>query len=78
MPPRSVEIPPGQRRVLQAIRVYVAKHGRSPSMRDIAAALGLSATGNISRHLRALAARGVLTIAPGVHRGIVLAKEASE
>lgn len=75
MAPRA-EMPPGQRRVYQAIRIYVAQHkGRPPSLRDLCAALGVSSVSSVSRHVHALAARGVLTITPGVHRGIELTED---
>lgn len=47
-----------QQDVLTYIETYVAENGYAPSVRDIAAGLGLASPGNIQQHLKALEDKG--------------------
>lgn len=49
-----------QLRVLQAIVDSIARHGRPPSFREIAASMGITSTNGISDHMHALESKGLL------------------
>lgn len=55
-----------QLQVLDAIRSFADRHRRSPSVRELAAALGRSCS-TIHGHLRALEAKGLLTLDGSAH-----------
>lgn len=61
-----------QRRVLDAIREYARRHGRSPSYREIARACGLRSTHGVELHLDALERAGRITREAGVSKSIRL------
>jgi repressor LexA len=67
---------PRQRRVLDLIEQFLARHGRPPSRADLARAMGLANRQGIDQHLRALAAKGLIALEPGVARGIRLLQPA--
>ena len=65
-----------QAEALGLFRRYVAEHGASPSIRELAAALGVRSTNAVSEQLKTLEKKGYLRRAPGVHaRAVVLASE---
>jgi repressor LexA len=49
-----------QRKILQAIREYVQRHGSSPSVREIGKAVGLSSTSSVASQLDTLERKGYL------------------
>src|SRR3954468_21373283 len=51
---------PRQRQVLTVIRDWALRYGYAPSTRELAAAIGLSSTSSVSRHLRTLEELGFL------------------
>ena len=59
---------PGQ--ILQVIERYIARHGCSPSNREIAAAAGLKSASSVLRHLQQLRADGYVSYQPGVPRTV--------
>jgi SOS-response transcriptional repressor LexA len=60
--------------VLAAIIAYKRAHdGRSPAVREIGAACGITSTSVIHRLLRELASEGRIRIPGGVNRGIEVA-----
>ncbi|MGH8253006.1 MAG: transcriptional repressor LexA [Steroidobacteraceae bacterium] len=63
---------PRQRSLLEMIEQYLARHGRPPTRADLADAMGLRNRQGIEQHLRALAAKGFIALAPGVSRNIRL------
>ena len=60
-----------QQMVLDFISNFAQMHGYSPTLRDIAAHLGVSSTFGVNRHLDALEKKGWITKS-GTARGIVL------
>ena len=60
-----------QQKVLDFISSFARTHGYSPTLRDIAAHLGVSSTFGVNRHLDALEKKGWITKS-GTARGIVL------
>lgn len=62
---RSWEVTERQRSVLAAIRTHIADHGEAPTVREIAAAVGLSSPSSVLYQLRRLEEAGVLRRAPG-------------
>lgn len=54
-----------QLEILAYMRVYTAKHGLPPSMREIATALGMTSTNAVSDHLKSMHRKGMVTHAPG-------------
>lgn len=64
-------LPPRQQQVLDCIGSYLARHGYPPTLRDIAAALDISGTLGVMKHLAALEKKGYLRRS-GDSRGIVL------
>lgn len=63
---------PRQEQILQQIQQFLALHGRPPTRADLAQALGLRNRQGIDQHLRALAGKGLISLEPGVARGIRL------
>jgi repressor LexA len=63
---------PRQLQILQLIQQFLRAHGKPPTRADIATALGLRNRQGIDQHLRALAAKGLLALEPGIARGIRL------
>ncbi len=61
-----------QREIYEFIRAYLRRHGVAPKLREIGARFGITSRGVVHRHLRALAAAGLIAIEPGRHRGIRL------
>ncbi|MDA8193161.1 MAG: transcriptional repressor LexA [Thermaerobacter sp.] len=53
-----------QWRIVDFIRGYVADHGYPPSVREIAAGVGLRSTASVARHLKALEAAGHISHPP--------------
>lgn len=54
------DLSPRQREVLEAIEDAIAEGGRAPTVRELAASLGLRAPGTIQDHVRALERKGYL------------------
>ena len=72
MNPTPNDPSPRQRQVLELIGQFLQRRGRPPTRADLAAALGLRNRQGIDQHLRALAAKGFISLEPGVARGIRL------
>jgi repressor LexA len=70
MPPNTPS--PRQLQILQLIEHFLQARGLPPTRADIAAALGLRNRQGIDQHLRALAAKGLIALEPGIARGIRL------
>lgn len=64
-----------QRAVLDFIAAYQAAHHRPPTVREIAAAVGLSSPSSAAHHVRTLTAAGHLTHVPGSPRSITLTNQ---
>jgi repressor LexA len=61
-----------QSEVLELIRTCIASQGRPPTRAEIARRLGFRSANAAEDHLRALARKGVIELAPGSSRGIRL------
>jgi len=61
-----------QRAVLEFIRAETARRGFPPTIREIGAHFGLSSTGSVRDHLRALERKGYISRRSNLSRGIVL------
>lgn len=59
-----------QRRVLTALKAWIRKHQTPPTLRELATAVGTKTGSSVLRHVRALAAEGLLTIESGKKQGI--------
>ena len=68
----STEPTPRQRSLLEMIEQYLARHGRPPTRADLASAMKLRNRQGIEQHLRALEAKGLIALEPGVSRNIRL------
>jgi repressor LexA len=68
----STEPTPRQRSLLEMIEQYLARHGRPPTRADLASAMKLRNRQGIDQHLRALEAKGLIALEPGVSRNIRL------
>ena len=64
---------PTRGRILRAIRAHVRRHGRPPTLRELAASADLASTEAVRYHLRVLAHRGAVALEPRTARGIRLA-----
>ncbi|NEA21562.1 GntR family transcriptional regulator [Actinomadura bangladeshensis] len=64
-----------QRSTLAYISGYVAEHGHAPTVREISAAVPAS-TRTVTKAIRALAARGLVTHHPRRPRGLELVPQA--
>jgi repressor LexA len=67
-----------QQQVLGIITNYIELNGTPPSLREIAAELGVNGTLGIMKHLKALENKGFLTRREGSSRGIVLSPPTSQ
>ena len=72
----STEPSPRQRALLELIEQHLGRHGRPPTRADLARAMGLRNRQGIDQHLRALAAKGLIALEPGVARNIRLLQPA--
>src|SRR6201746_913783 len=61
-----------QQQVFELIRRAIERSGFPPTRAEIAAELGFSSANSAEEHLRALARKGVIELAPGASRGIRL------
>ncbi|HZQ09334.1 MAG TPA: S24 family peptidase [Anaerolineae bacterium] len=61
-------------RILAFVECYQRKYHRSPSYREIGAAVGLASSDHVARDLRRLVELGYLSFTPGISRSIVLLK----
>ena len=64
-----------QRTVLNFIQRYIASHGISPKLQEIAEGIGISSRGVAHRYVQALVDAGYLANDKGKHRGIRLLRE---
>ncbi|MVF05187.1 LexA family protein [Serratia marcescens] len=60
-----------QAEVLAFIRQFKRENGSAPTRREIAEAMGISNNAAVE-HIKWLARKGILTVKPGVSRGIVI------
>jgi repressor LexA len=65
-----VALSPRRTAVLGFIRDRVAVHGQPPTLAEIASACGLATRAAARKHVQALAAAGLVEVAPGQARGI--------
>ncbi len=63
---------PRQKALLQEVRRFIAKRGFPPTLRELAAALGVRSPSGVRQQLRSLERKGYLRLEPGSTRGIVL------
>lgn len=61
-----------QRQIVEFIAQYIQKNGYSPTLQDIADAIGVSSLATIHEHLQALVKKGVIRKYEGAVRGIEL------
>lgn len=61
-----------QRQIVDFIAQYIQKQGYSPTLQDIADALGVSSLATVHEHLQALVKKGVIRKYEGAVRGIEL------
>ncbi|MCH9655571.1 MAG: LexA family transcriptional regulator [Planctomycetes bacterium] len=59
-----------QNQILSFIRVYTAKTGEAPTIREIGDAFGMRSTNGVSNHLKAIEAKGRLKRLGFIPRGI--------
>ena len=59
-----------QKQILDFIKQYIDKYGYSPTLGEIAEAIGVSSLATIHEHLQALVAKGVIKKFEGAVRGI--------
>lgn len=70
------DLTPRQRQVLEAVASHFKDHGRAPTVRELAAALGVKAVGTVQDHLKALVEKGYLERDPRLSRGLRLTERA--
>ncbi len=61
-----------QKQILKFLREYIEKYGYSPTLGEIADAMGVSSLATVHEHLRTLAQKGVIKKFEGTVRGIEL------
>lgn len=66
------ELTPRQAQILRLIREHVASSGFPPTRAEICHAMGFRSPNAAEEHLRALARKGAIEMAPGASRGIRL------
>ena len=72
-PSTTQDLTKRQTEVLQVIRDHMEKTGAPPTRAEIAKTLGFRSVNAAEDHLKALARKGVIVLAPGTSRGIQLA-----
>lgn len=70
----SITLYKKQRQVFDFISQFIKKYGYSPTLQEIANAIGVSSLGTVHEHLKVLEGKGVLKRTGGVDRGITLLK----
>lgn len=63
-----------QRQVFDFISQFIKKHGYSPTLQEIADAIGVSSLGTVHEHLSVLEKKGVIKRVSGADRGITVLK----
>lgn len=61
-----------QQQVLDFVTVFTRDHGMPPTVREIAAGLGIASTNAVAGHIAALRRKGLLEKRPGKSRGILV------
>ncbi len=69
------QLTPRQQQVLAIVTAFIEEFGYPPSLRQIAAELGISGTLGVMKHLEALEKKGYLRRDEGSSRGIALIRE---
>mgnify|MGYP003631245333 CR=1 FL=1 len=64
------KLTPRQKQIISYIRVFKAKTGQSPTVREIGNAFGMKSTNGVSDHLKAIEAKGKLKRFEFMPRGI--------
>jgi len=64
-----------QRQILDFIKQYIQKNGFSPTLQQIAEALGVSSLATVHEHLSSMAKKGVIKKFEGAVRGIEIVDE---
>ena len=64
---------PRQYEVLNFIKRFSAEHKMPPTRHDIARHFGWASDNAAEEHLRALAKKGAVILAPGIARGVMVA-----
>ncbi|HKZ34264.1 MAG TPA: helix-turn-helix domain-containing protein, partial [Patescibacteria group bacterium] len=59
-----------QKQILDFLSQYIQKYGFSPTLREIAHAIGVSSLATVHEHLETLVQKGVIKRFEGVVRGI--------
>lgn len=72
---QAISLTRRQSEVLQVIRNHIEQTGAPPTRAEIAKTLGFRSVNAAEDHLKALARKGAISLAPGTSRGIQLAKE---
>jgi repressor LexA len=70
------ELTPRQQQILRLIRSHIADSGYPPTRAEICRAMGFRSPNAAEAHLRALARKGVIEMAPGASRGLKLRESA--
>lgn len=65
-------VTPTQQRIYQFVQQYIAEHGYSPSLLEIAQAIGVRSKSLISRYVHAMQKEGLIDLNPKGHRQIRL------
>jgi len=74
----AVTLYPRQRQILSFVNQYIQRRGYSPTLKEIAKALGIISLATISEQLRAMEAKGVLKRIHGKNRGIKISAKYTE
>lgn len=68
------KLPPRQQEVFDLLLTFTDKHGYPPTNRELADLMGLSSANAVAEHIRALKRKGLVSVAPGIARGITPAR----
>lgn len=72
MIPMAVTLYKRQRQIVEFINQYIQRHGYSPTLAEIAEAIGVSSLATVHEHLQALEKKGIIRKYEGAIRGIEL------
>ena len=66
-----LDLPPRQAAALEAVVSHIERHGYPPTVREVAAYMGISVNG-AEGHLAALSHKGAINRVAGIARGITI------
>lgn len=71
-PVNAAELTPRQQEVYDLLLNHIHHHSYPPTYHELAEQLGVSSANSAVTHLKALQRKGLITLVPGISRGIII------